>query len=77
MKAHTGVALIPEEVDYVYNALTHLINSHMAFQSWLESKDGKPLPGTEIVTKEMDKEIAALRELRTHIFSICFRNTQT
>jgi hypothetical protein len=72
MKPQRGTTIAAEEVEAVYAAVmryTHDLEQH---RSWLRTNEGIPLPGTDVVIAEMDKEIVRFRALQLRLYQDCY-----
>ena len=73
MQVYNGITIEDEsEVQFVYSGLLHFTDSLGKYQSWIKTKEGKPLLGMETAISEMQKEIAAIQKLQLRMYHTCF-----
>lgn len=72
IKAVTGAALEPAEIDKAYHGLLHFVDSLEKYRGWIKDPQGKTLPGMEAALAEIDQEIADYRALILRLYQDCF-----
>ena len=75
MKPQRGTTLGVEDVEAVYAAVMLYAHDLEQHRSWLRTNEGIPLPGTEMVIAEMDKEIVRFRALQLRLYEECYAAT--
>jgi hypothetical protein len=72
MKPLRAVTISADDMEFVYQAVFQYGQDLLKYSSWLRSKEGKPLPGMEVATAEVDKEVERYRSLAIDLYKQCY-----
>lgn len=72
MKPLQGATINADDMEFVYHAVLQYASDLEKYQSWLKSKEGTPLPGTEVAVAEVAKEVSRYRELSLDLYQQCY-----